>query len=62
VTSPVRTLVDLARFNVELDTEVLRALAHVGSVTIDDCRAALDRRRNLPNKRRGWLRIMESFG
>jgi len=62
VTSPVRTLVDLARFSVELDTEVLRALARVGSVTIDDCRAALDRRRNLPNKRRGWLRILESFG
>jgi len=62
LTSPVRTLVDLARFSTEIDAEVLRALARVGAVTLGDCRAALDRRRNLPNKRRGWQRILESFG
>jgi len=61
VTSPVRTLVDLARFATEIDGEVLRSLARVGALTLDDCRAALDRRRNLPNKRRGWLRILESL-
>jgi len=61
VTSPVRTLVDLARYRAEIDSEVLRTLARIGAVSLDDCRRALDRRRNLPNKRRGWSRILEIF-
>ena len=61
VTTPTRTIADLARapraFGAS-EAAVLRRLARVGGVTLDECRAALDRRRNLPNKIVAWQRIV----
>ncbi|MGV8885280.1 MAG: hypothetical protein ACOH1T_06775 [Microbacteriaceae bacterium] len=60
VTTPARTIADLARTTrpfTASDTLVIRALARIGGVTLHDCREALDRRRNLPNKIVAWQRI-----
>jgi len=60
VTTPVRTIADLARTVPGFDageSAVIRNLARIGGVTLDECRLALDRRRNLPNKREAWRRI-----
>jgi hypothetical protein len=54
VTNPLRTLVDIARFSSTFSVaeyEICAALAELGGVTLEDCMTALDRRRNLPNKR-----------
>jgi len=64
VTTPARTIADLARFAREVDSAqlgVMRSLAAIGGVTLDDCRAALDRRRNLPNKIVAWQRIVAAL-
>jgi len=65
VTAPLRTLVDIARFSPEFAaaerTTVLN-LAALAHATTDDCRRALDRRRNLPGKRLAWARIREVLG
>lgn len=53
VTSPMRTVVDLARNSVDLDDadlSVLSELMRVGRFGMAECRTILDRRRNLPNK------------
>jgi hypothetical protein len=60
VTSPARTIVDLARFAEPFDDEVqqaVHALLRVGRVSIDDCIATMDGRRNLPSKRRARARL-----
>jgi hypothetical protein len=64
VTTPLRTVVDLARFGdhyTEVDREVARALIALGEITPDDCRRALDRRRNLPAKKLAWSRLLTVF-
>ena len=64
VTTPVRTIIDLARAVTQFDESeaaVIRALARIGGVTMPDCRRALDRRRNLPNKREAWRRIQQAL-
>ena len=61
VTVPSRTIVDLARFDPEVPRELLRSLARIGAVSLDDCRRALDRRRNLPNKRPAWALILAAL-
>jgi hypothetical protein len=57
LTSPLRTVVDLARFSEEFDPEIVRDLMLLGDLGLDDCRDMLDRRRNLPGKRRALDRI-----
>jgi hypothetical protein len=61
VTVPSRTIVDLARFNPDVPRELLRSLARIGHVSRDECRRALDRRRNLPNKRPAWVLIQAAL-
>lgn len=60
VTSPLRTACDLVRssaeFGASVQLTVLRLLA-LGSATVDDCIALLERRRNLPGKRRTVQRL-----
>jgi len=54
VTTPLRTAIDLARFRTHFDSEDARALAflmRLGSFDVTDCINAMDRRRNLPNKK-----------
>jgi hypothetical protein len=65
VTTPLRTVVDLARFGVVFDDDegrIVRALAEIGGFGADECRAALERRRNLPAKRLAWHRITGALG
>lgn len=60
VTAPLRTLIDLARFGEPYDERqllVVRSLMTIAGVGLDQCRAALDRRRNLPGKKLAWARL-----
>ena len=63
VTRPVRTAVDLARFSArfaEAEARVIRSLLVLDGSGLDECRAALDRRRNLPAKKLAWERLLEA--
>jgi hypothetical protein len=62
VTSRVRTVVDLARFRDPLspdDAASMVELATQGGFGLAECRALLERRRNLPEKRRALDRLSE---
>ena len=64
VTTPLRTVVDLARSSVNFTNDDLRAvgdLMRIGRFGIEECRAVLDRRRNLPHKRLALERIDEAL-
>jgi hypothetical protein len=64
VTTPLRTVVDLARFAepfAPVDAEAVRFLARLGAVDLAECRRALDRRRNLPGKKLAWSRLLAAF-
>jgi hypothetical protein len=58
----VRTAVDLARFRTELsddDAASIVELARQGGFGLAACRELMDRRRNLPEKRRALARLGE---
>ena len=60
VTSRLRTAVDLARFRDQLsadDAASIVELARQGGFGMDECRELMDRRRNLPEKRRALARL-----
>ncbi|MEO6115785.1 MAG: hypothetical protein ABIP33_05320 [Pseudolysinimonas sp.] len=62
VTSRVRTAVDLARFRDELsvdDANSIVELARDGGFGLTECHELMDRRRNLPEKRRALARLGE---
>jgi len=61
VTTPLRTVVDLARFAEPYDDRALETLGRLADrygVTLAQCRSALDRRRNLPAKKLAWSRLL----
>ena len=63
VTTPLRTVVDLARASMNFEDDDLRAvsdLMRIGRFGVEECRAVLDRRRNLPHKRLALERIDEA--
>lgn len=65
VTTPLRTVVDLARFSASFgDSELAIAsgLMRLGGFGVAECAAMLDRRRNLPGKRRALGRIAAAAG
>ena len=65
VTTPLRTIVDIARFSepyAEAESDAVRALARIADIDLDDCRGALDRRRNLPAKNLAWSRLLATLG
>jgi hypothetical protein len=60
VTTPLRTAVDLARFSprfTEPEQSVVEALVALFALSGAECRAALERRRNLPNKNLAVARL-----
>jgi hypothetical protein len=60
VTTPIRTVLDLARFSDEFDVETQRQVAWLMAtfeIDLDYCVSALDARRNLPGKRRAIARL-----
>ena len=64
VTTPVRTVVDLARNCLSFGDDELRmsgALMRIGGFGLEECRAVLDRRRNLPHKTLALERIAEAM-
>jgi hypothetical protein len=63
VTTPLRTVIDLARFSPdfgEYEREVVRSLMAMGGFGTDDCDTAMNRRRNLPGKAKAQERIRGS--
>ena len=63
VTMPLRTAIDIARFSRDFGPEdcvMIGALMALGAFGVQDCAAAMNRRRNLPRKQRALARIRES--
>jgi len=63
VTTPLRTVVDLARFSTRfepVERSIIFQLMSIADFGIDQCVAMLDRRRNLPGKRAALERIRSS--
>jgi hypothetical protein len=64
VTTPLRTVIDLARSPTEFgeaESEAIAALIHNGNLDIATCAAAVEQRRNLPNKKIAIARLRTSF-
>ncbi|MHB1171667.1 MAG: type IV toxin-antitoxin system AbiEi family antitoxin [Lacisediminihabitans sp.] len=64
VTAPLRTVIDLARFSAAFSEEernLVAALMPLGGFGVEDCEAAMERRRNLPGKQRAMERIRGSI-
>ncbi len=60
VTTPLRTIVDLARFAIpfgEHEVRIVKAMIASGHTRLSDCARVLNERRNLPNKRRALERL-----
>lgn len=57
VTSPVRTVMDLARFQEPFDAQLVRALLAVTHLSLQACEAELRARHNLPLKKRALARL-----
>lgn len=64
VTTPTRTACDLARFSRHfgaLEQELIRRTMELGEVKLDDCLRLMERRRNLPGKKRAIQRIRDAL-
>jgi hypothetical protein len=61
VTDPRRTLLDLLRFETDFDPLVATRLAVLAGVDGADCADDLERRRNLPYRRRALARLSDTF-
>lgn len=64
ITSPVRTVIDLARIPDAFQSEVsglIYRLAALWNITLEECSAVLDRRRNLPGKREALVTIADAL-
>lgn len=62
VTTPLRTIVDLARFTDEFgqaEAALIIELLRLGRLTIEECLVELERRHNLPNKKRARARLTQ---
>ncbi|MEP6480534.1 MAG: type IV toxin-antitoxin system AbiEi family antitoxin [Rhodoglobus sp.] len=60
LTTPLRTVVDLARFSAnfgEAEELIVQRLLHAHGLTRQQCLDDLERRRNLPNKRQALARL-----
>lgn len=57
VTTPMRTVLDLARFQDPFDADLVRSLIQVSHLTVGACIAELRDRRNLPQKKLALARL-----
>lgn len=65
VTTPLRTVVDLARFSTEFGAAehgIVLSLATAFEISFDRCTREMDARTNLPNKRMARTRLAAVFG
>lgn len=60
VTSPLRTIIDLARYDPDVDSGVLARLTATAGLTLDDCLADLASRSGIPLKRRAH-RVLDAI-
>ena len=61
VTTPLRTMIDLARLGEAFDPETARHLAQIGGLLLDDCVASLDRRSGISAKKRALENLMRAL-
>jgi hypothetical protein len=61
VTTPLRTILDLARSEQPFDPLVAVRLAKTGGLRLDDCLAALESRHGIPLKQRARDRLQAAF-
>jgi AbiEi antitoxin C-terminal domain len=60
VTTPLRTIVDLARFSEDFDSRDAHTVSRLmlsWSITVEQCEVDIDSRRNLPGKHRALQRL-----
>ena len=57
ITTPMRTVMDLARFQSTFDPELITALLEVSNLTAERCIAELRSRHNLPQKKLALRRL-----
>ena len=60
VTTPLRTIIDIARFSEDFDpatSQCVASLMRMFDITLLSCAAELNNRRNLPGKRRAHARL-----
>jgi hypothetical protein len=62
VTTPLRTILDLARLGDEFDPEPVRRLADVGRLSLDDCLSSLAARSGIPAKKRALDHLVAALG
>lgn len=60
VTTPLRTILDLARFGDPFDPAVVTRLAAIAGLRRDDCLAALSSRGGIPAKKRALRRLRDA--
>ena len=60
IATPLRTAVDLARLDT-VDMTIIDRLFTLGGFDLDACRALIERRRNLPDKRRAIDRLERGY-
>jgi hypothetical protein len=64
VTTPLRTIIDLARSTIEFgepESSAIAELMRISGLDVARCAASIDTRRNLPNKKIALARIEQSF-
>ena len=61
VTTPLRTILDLARFSDPFDAATVRRLAAIAGLGLDDCLAALASRAGIPAKKRARENLREAL-
>lgn len=59
VTTPLRTIIDLARADSSPDPAIVARLATIGGVSLHDCLASLERRGSIPMKARARTVLQE---
>jgi hypothetical protein len=59
LTTPLRTALDLLRFQPSLDVTLVTRLLRIGNLSIERCAAVLDARNNLPQKKLAAARLRE---
>lgn len=61
VTTPLRTIIDLARLSEAFEPETVRRLAQIGRLVLDDCVTSLGRRSGIPAKKRALDNLMRAL-
>jgi hypothetical protein len=62
VTNPVRTAVDLARFQEPFDPRIVTRLAAIAEFALRDCLAILESRSGIPSKKRAIRNLTSALG